>query len=121
MDSSDPDAERIQKSVDRARSQAHRFLHKSTAELRKLQTERQFANELFEGAKHDGFGLVEWRTLASARIVTPAKSALPPLAQQTQSGLTGTPRNASCPCGSGQKFKRCCGSASTLATPLRAA
>ncbi|MBL8174092.1 MAG: SEC-C domain-containing protein [Bryobacterales bacterium] len=27
----------------------------------------------------------------------------------TDSSPTPTPRNASCPCGSGQKFKRCCG------------
>ncbi len=33
----------IQKSVDRARAQAHRLLHKCTAELRRLQTERRLA------------------------------------------------------------------------------
>ena len=43
METSDTDVERIQKSVDRARSQAHRLLHKCTAELRKLQTGRQQA------------------------------------------------------------------------------
>jgi hypothetical protein len=32
----------LQLSVDRARSQAHRILHKCTAELRKLQTEREY-------------------------------------------------------------------------------
>ncbi len=52
----DPDADpiehestaRLQLSVDRARNQAHRLLHKCTAELRKLQTERQFRNHHFE-------------------------------------------------------------------------
>ena len=33
--------EKIQNNVDRARSQAHRLLHKCTAELRKLQAERK--------------------------------------------------------------------------------
>ncbi len=53
MDSSDSNADpmqldttaKIQLSVDRARSQAHRPMHKCTAELRKLQTERIYRNE----------------------------------------------------------------------------
>ena len=36
----------LQRAVDRARSHAHRVLHKSTAALRKLQTERQLAMSL---------------------------------------------------------------------------
>lgn len=39
---------RLQVAVDRARSQAHRLLHKCTAELRKLQTERQHRNASFD-------------------------------------------------------------------------
>lgn len=39
---------RLQLSVDRARSQTHRLLHKCTAELRKLQTERIYRNEALE-------------------------------------------------------------------------
>lgn len=39
---------RLQQSVDRARSQTHRLLHKCTSELRKLQTERQYRNEYFD-------------------------------------------------------------------------
>jgi len=38
-------AAKIQLAVDRARTQAHRIFHKCTAELRKLQTERQYRNE----------------------------------------------------------------------------
>jgi hypothetical protein len=38
----------LQNSVDRARAHSHRLLHKCTAELRKLQTERQFRNDLLE-------------------------------------------------------------------------
>jgi hypothetical protein len=48
MESTVPDAAKVQLSVDRARSQSHRLLHKCTAELRKLQTERQFRNNYSE-------------------------------------------------------------------------
>src|SRR5580658_5183262 len=34
-----------QQPVDRARAQAHRLFHRTTAELRRIQTERQFRNE----------------------------------------------------------------------------
>jgi hypothetical protein len=46
METNHPYAEKVQKSVDRARAQAHRLLHKCTAELRKLQTDRKCAQEL---------------------------------------------------------------------------
>ncbi len=82
MEGSSRSAEEIQRSVDRARSQAHRLLHKCTAELRKLQTER---------------------------CQTAAKPAEIPVAQRTQSEPLGIARNAPCPCGSGEKHKRCCG------------
>jgi hypothetical protein len=39
---------RLQLAVDRARALSHRLLHKCTAELRKLQTERQYRNEYFD-------------------------------------------------------------------------
>ena len=45
MEAANPAAQKLQQSVDRARSQAHRLLHKCTAELRKLQTERHYRNE----------------------------------------------------------------------------
>jgi len=96
METSDESAVRIQKSVDRARSQAHRLLHKCTAELRKLQAERKAAECKPEDA-----------------APTPITSAKKPMTrettQETQSQPAGTPRNAPCPCGSGQKHKRCCG------------
>ena len=87
-------AEKAQKSVDRARSQAHRLLHKCTAELRKLQAGRQ-----------------------TSQPVTQTESTARPTPQlftvQTQSGSipqpAQTPRNADCPCGSGLKHKRFCG------------
>ena len=55
---------RLQVSVDRARSQAHRLLHKCTAELRKLQTDRQYRNETFEaGTDLSDFGLADFRVI----------------------------------------------------------
>ena len=98
--------DKVQKSVDRARAQAHRLMHKATAELRKLQTERQFRDEHLETG-HDPveYGLANRQSIAK----TPMKSTKPPVTQGTQSEPAGTPRNAPCPCGSGQKHKRCCG------------
>jgi hypothetical protein len=106
-------AEKIQNSVDRARSQAHRLLHKSTAELRKLQTERHYRNQNLEaGTDLSAYGLADSQSIAA--------SPKQPVAQRTQSQPSGTPRNAPCPCGSGQKHKRCCGQARRTASPLRA-
>jgi hypothetical protein len=48
----DETAARTQNSVDRARAQAHRLLHKCTDALRKLQTERHFRNEYFEAGSN---------------------------------------------------------------------
>ena len=82
METANAAAEKVQKSVDRARSQAHRLLHKCAAELRKLQTER----------------------------ATPVPKAAP--GSFCKTGIhslpapSPTPRNAECPCGSGMKHKR---------------
>jgi len=92
METSDENVVRIQKSVDRARAQAHRLLHRCTAEFSKLQAERKAA---------------ESKTAESAP--PPIKFAKKPVTQETQSQPPGTARNAPCPCGSGQKHKRCCG------------
>jgi uncharacterized protein YchJ len=75
-------AEKIQKSVDRARAQSHRLFHKCRAELRRLQEDRK-------------------------EVVTQAEKS--PMTKQTQSQVHETTRNAPCPCGSNQKYKRCCG------------
>jgi hypothetical protein len=57
-------AARLQVSVDRARSQSHRLLHKCTAELRKLQTERQYRNEYFdEGTDISKLGVCDLRAV----------------------------------------------------------
>jgi hypothetical protein len=89
METDNPHAEKIQKSVDRGRSQAHRLLHKCTAELRKLQTSRQLAAE---------------PQPATAKTIQRGDPGV---------GLFRNPlsiaRNAACPCNSGKKYKRCCG------------
>jgi len=45
METTNLHAEKTQRSVDRARAQAHRLLHKCTAELRMLQTDRRYRTE----------------------------------------------------------------------------
>jgi hypothetical protein len=86
-DSPDPLLDKTQQSIDRARAHAHRIFHRALAELRRLQSERRAIR-----SKPDGF------TKQSQSSVGPTSS-------------TGgdIPRNAPCTCGSGVKFKRCCG------------
>ena len=121
---------KLQLSVDRARNQAHRLLHKCTAELRKLQTERQFRNEYFKaGTDLSDLGLADlasitrnidareaatWRNQKAELAVYCAQPAPPPAPDRssfckTTPAPAQTPRNAECPCKSGLKFKRCCG------------
>jgi len=133
---------RLQLSVDRARALSHRLLHKCTAELRKLQTERQYRNTWFdEGTDISMFGLCDVnaiqkkvdkqraaelrrQTLAgdaaiNAMLAAPYPPRPLPTPEPPSSFCTGapnstppqsqTPRNAPCPCDSGEKHKRCCG------------
>ncbi len=89
----DPATAAAQNSIDRARAQALRHFHRATAELRRQQKERQI------------------------RIEAPSEQQRPRLLEivptkQTQSEPPQTvsiPRGAPCPCGSGAKYKRCCG------------
>jgi uncharacterized protein YchJ len=91
METDHPHAEKVQKSVDRARAQAHRLLHKCTAELRKLQAERRSA-ALAAKYEHSEISRI-YKT--------------DPLA--TGSRHVNIARSALCPCQSGLKYKRCCG------------
>ncbi|MDQ1473826.1 MAG: motif [Bryobacterales bacterium] len=79
----DNDLLRTQTAVDRARSQAHGIMRRSLADLRRLQAEQP-------------------------AIETPAKQTQPKSDDAPVSG-SEVARNALCPCGSGQKYKRCCG------------
>jgi uncharacterized protein YchJ len=99
-------AEKVQKSVDRARAQAHRLLHKCTAELRKLQAERRVAHETAESR---AFSVVPRRYKTEPIAANPSAPNYPNIA-----------RNALCPCQSGLKYKRCCGKAGRPSRPLPA-
>jgi hypothetical protein len=131
----DPGATQL--SVDRARNQAHRLFLKGIAELRKLQTERQLRYELLPQSRFNqgDSALVSFRDiiqdlsthanlqLANRRLEgvdTIAKIFDKSLPQPQSAPAAGapevrfviplnTPRNAPCPCKSGEKYKRCCG------------
>ncbi len=131
-----------QLSLDRARAQASRQLRLAMAELRRLQTERQFRVDYFvPGYNTSKLGLTEVRAVCKDITDYKVKDAraamlevetfiarndapLPkvenpqpePAAPEKSASLCKNqnqphpvPRNATCPCGSGQKHKRCCG------------
>jgi hypothetical protein len=135
-----------QETVDRARAQSHRNLHRATAELRRLQTERQVRVEClpkdFETTHLGGLASIKdlepilaldlRRKLLKHKLegtdtleaimrltnppVAPAPaepvSEAPPATKRTQSAPpvpTPIARSQPCPCGSGAKYKRCCG------------
>jgi hypothetical protein len=96
----DEDLLRTQTAVDRARTQAHGIMRRSLADLRRLQAESPAP--LIESP------LIE----AVAKLTRSApphacESHLPCPDCELEKALI--PRNAACPCGSGQKYKRCCG------------
>jgi hypothetical protein len=58
---------KLQNSVDRARAQSHRLLHRCTSELRRLQTERCFRDEIFTGEMDtSGLGLADYRAITKS-------------------------------------------------------
>jgi hypothetical protein len=81
-----------QQAVDRARAQSHRNLQRATAELRHLQAGRQ--------------ARVRAVPAPEARPSTKRTQSDPPESTQIP---TQIPRSQPCPCGSGVKYKRCCG------------
>jgi len=86
-DLTDEELDRLQTSIDRARSAAQRTFHRSLKELRRLQAERVYA------------------TFAAKQA---AESESPISAKQTQSEpakSVAIPRGAPCPCKSGEKYK----------------
>ena len=131
-----------QEAVNRARAQSHRNLHRATAELRRLQTERQLRVECLPkdfDTNHLG-GLASIKDLepilaldlrrqllkhklegtdtleAIVRLtnppVAPVTNSETPPTKRTQSDPpepTQIARSQPCPCGSGAKYKRCCG------------
>jgi hypothetical protein len=119
----------LDRTVDRARSEAQRHMLRATAELRRLQTDRQLRVECLS----PGFDLTKLGGLASMKdmqSILAIKQKLdgadtmaqiirattpPPLIPQADPETAVTkrtqsvPRGAPCPCGSGHKYKRCCG------------
>lgn len=91
----DPATRDAQNAVDRARTQAERSMERSMTALRRLQNARPPRAESVPET--------------SVKPIQPAirTHATPPAASPENEA--GTPRNSPCPCGSGQKHKRCCG------------
>jgi len=121
LDPETADLDPRQHAIDRARGQALRHFQRATAELRRLQTERQVRNETVpDNFGATTLGLASCKELGPVFIRDVKRQLLPhkleqaetlsavtepPAAKQTQS----VPRSAPCPCGSGVKYKRCCG------------
>ncbi len=156
----DEQTEKQQKSVDRARAQAHNILRRCIAELRRLQTDRQIRDEMGcedvsvltdigkvaravktagaangEPKKNQKESLDDLEAMLGltdaqlgskygdpSSFCKPAEPAVPPASSFCEpvappapaassfcNPAPATPRNAQCPCGSGAKFKRCCG------------
>jgi uncharacterized protein YchJ len=94
-----------QAAIDRARQQTLRNLRQATAELDRLkQTATDQAHTRQQRTPHT----IEASVPANSR----AKHSEDAGAKQTQSQPAPAPqfgRNSPCPCGSGNKYKRCCG------------
>ena len=129
-----PTFEKLQNSIERARSSALRIFHRSLSELRRLQTERHMRDKL-AGPAGDAPELGVASCKAVESFLRPTESsmeaalqqylAVPPgvFTKQTQfereSGHAAheprieqaslIARSAPCSCGSGLKYKRCCG------------
>src|SRR5579883_1522533 len=94
QDLTDEELDRLQLSIDRARSAAQRTLHRSLKELRNLQNKPN---------------LPITRTNESDKVAQALPPVQVPNAGQSPSSQRLIPRGAPCPCKSGQKYKRCCG------------
>jgi hypothetical protein len=103
----DEELDRLQISIDRARSAAQRTFHRSLKELRRLQSGHlEPAVLMLEQAKAMDAMLL--KNLEERRSqAAPQNSAKQTQSQPEKAVLI--PRGAPCPCKSGQKYKRCCG------------
>jgi hypothetical protein len=100
----------IQAAVDRARTQAHGIIRRATIELRRLQADRNPpatppAKQTQSAPRPPSIAPAEQTQFETESLPEPT-----PL----------TPRGAPCPCGSGIKYKRCCGINSPAALHLAA-
>jgi hypothetical protein len=108
----------LQNSVDRARSRAFNLFHRAMADLRRLQTDKRIRFELSDEPDGNTPDLTDYRSVTralcdNATQILRAKKILdyataPPSASFCNEA-PAVPRNAPCPCGSGEKYKRCCG------------
>ncbi len=112
-----------QNSIDRARTQALRHFQRATAELRRIQTERQIRNEtLPEDFDASTLGLASCKNMApilksdvrrQLLLHKPNETEMTTAVTESRNAplpsATPIPRGAPCPCGSGAKYKRCCG------------
>jgi uncharacterized protein YchJ len=107
----DDTLDKQQKSVDRARAQSHNILRRSLADLRKLQTERTLREQAEEQRKQNELELMEALLEEINEDSTEENSFCKPVAHASacEKPTEQTPRSAPCPCGSGAKYKRCCG------------
>jgi uncharacterized protein YecA (UPF0149 family) len=107
----DEELDRLQISIDRARSAAQRTFHRSLKELRRLQSGRlEPAVLMIEQAKAMDAMLL--KNLEERRTQAAVESAAQNAAKQSQPAslkAVAIPRSAPCPCKSGEKYKRCCG------------
>ena len=107
----DEELNRLQISIDRARSAAQRTFHRSLKELRRLQAGHlEPAVLMIEQAKAMDAMLL--KNLEERRSAATSEAISQNHAKQTQSQLEKKvliPRSAPCPCKSGQKYKRSCG------------
>jgi hypothetical protein len=125
-DLTDEELDRLQISIDRARSAAQRTFHRSLRELRRIQAEHLYSTFVASPTKQAVESVADnpakQTQSASGRVAPSAihhsstsgflDSCLLPSTRQTQSEPAETaaiPRSAPCPCKSGQKYKRCCG------------
>jgi len=102
-DLTDEELDRLQISIDRARSAAQRTFHRSLKELRRIQA----------GHLEPAVLMLEQATAMDALLKKDLdQREAQNSAKQTQFEPVKTaaiPRGALCPCKSGQKYKRCCG------------
>jgi uncharacterized protein YecA (UPF0149 family) len=100
----DEELDRLQISIDRARAAAQRTFHRSLKELRRLQSEHHEPAAAMDA--------ILAQKLEERKRQFAADNAAHNCPKQTQSESVKPaliPRGASCPCKSGQKYKRCCG------------
>jgi hypothetical protein len=130
---SDP-SRTAEQSIERARASAHRIFNRSLHELRRVQTERHLRAKLpSENGESSMLGVASCKEIEEFLKPSAASSeaaffrellAIPrgavshlrqqetDFAKQTQSEpapAVQIPRSAPCSCGSGLKYKRCCG------------